>query len=88
MYVIAIYDVGEKRCPKCMKCCRKYLNHIQNSVFEGEITKAQLFQLKKEIKCILKEEEGDSFILFISRNKKWLDKEILGAEKRSTSNFI
>ena len=26
MYVIAVYDVGEKRVAKMLKLCRKYLN--------------------------------------------------------------
>ena len=37
MYVILVYDFGEKRVNKMLKLCRKYLNWIQNSVFEGEI---------------------------------------------------
>ncbi|HMX39907.1 MAG TPA: CRISPR-associated endonuclease Cas2, partial [Saprospiraceae bacterium] len=38
MYVIAVYDVGEKRVGKMLKLCRRYLNWIQNSVFEGELS--------------------------------------------------
>ena len=32
-----MYDVGEKRVGKMLNYCRKYLNWIRNSVFEGEI---------------------------------------------------
>lgn len=38
MFVIVTYDVSQKCVTKVMKICRKYLNHIQNSVFEGMIT--------------------------------------------------
>ena len=38
MYVICTYDVAEKRCVKVMKVLRKYMFHVQNSVFEGELT--------------------------------------------------
>ena len=31
MYVILVYDCGEKRVGKMLKLCRKYLNWIQNS---------------------------------------------------------
>ena len=41
MYVIVVYDIGEKRVAKMLKLCRQYLNWIQNSVFEGEITKVK-----------------------------------------------
>ena len=46
MYVILVYDIGEKRVGKMLKLCRKYLNWIQNSVFEGEITEVKLEELK------------------------------------------
>ncbi len=46
MYVIAVYDVGKRRVGKMLKLCRRYLNWIQNSVFEGEITEAKLLELK------------------------------------------
>ncbi len=43
MYVILVYDIsgdngGEKILTKVFKICKKYLTHIQNSVFEGEIS--------------------------------------------------
>jgi len=45
MYVILVYDVNEKRVAKMLKLCRRYLNWIQNSVFEGEITEVKLKEL-------------------------------------------
>ena len=33
MYIIAVYDVGEKRVAKMLKLCRRYLHWIQNSGF-------------------------------------------------------
>ena len=37
MFVIMSYDVGEKRVKKALTTSRKYLMHVHNSVFEGEI---------------------------------------------------
>ena len=87
MYIIAVYDCGEKRVVKMLKLCRKYLHWIQNSVFEGELTSVQLKELKLEAQKILDKKE-DSFIIFTSRHEKWLDKEIIGLEKNSTDNFL
>lgn len=87
MYVIAVYDVGEKRVVKMLKLCRQYLNWIQNSVFEGELTEAQLKELKYKAKEIL-EKELDSFIIFSSRDPKWMYKEIIGKERNGTDNFL
>ena len=87
MYVIAVYDIGEKRVGKMLKLCRKYLNWIQNSVFEGEITEVKLEELKIRAARIM-DEETDSLIFFKTRQEKWLDKEILGKERSSLGNML
>ena len=87
MYVILVYDIGEKRVGKMLKHCRKYLNWIQNSVFEGEITEVRLKEMLLGARRIMKVEE-DSLIIFKSRDERWLDKEVIGQERMSTDNFL
>lgn len=87
MYIILVYDIGEKRVGKMLRLCRKYLNWIQNSVFEGEITEVKLKELKLKSAKIM-DKETDSLIIFTSRNEKWLDKEIIGKERSSIDNFL
>ena len=82
MYVVLVYDVsqeenGARRWSRIFKICKKYLTHIQNSVFEGELSKAQLAQLQKELNEYINK-ELDSVIIFKSRQEKWLDKEFWG----------
>jgi CRISPR-associated protein Cas2 len=86
MYVIVVYDIGEKRVGKMLKLCRQYLTWIQNSVLEGELTAVQIKELKYRADTIMK--DNDSFIIFTSRDTKWLDKEIIGKERNSTDNFL
>lgn len=87
MYVILVYDIGEKRVAKMLKLCRVYLNWIQNSVFEGEITGVKLRELKAKAKAIMDPGE-DSLIIFKSRDEKWLDKEVIGKEKNELDNML
>ncbi|MCT4614106.1 MAG: CRISPR-associated endonuclease Cas2 [Marinifilaceae bacterium] len=87
MYVILVYDIGEKRVGKMLKLCRQYLNWIQNSVFEGEITEVKLKELESKARKIM-ESDSDSIIIFSSRNERWLDKKILGMEKNDLSQFL
>jgi CRISPR-associated protein Cas2 len=87
MYVILVYDCGEKRVAKMLKLCRRYLNWIQNSVFEGDLTEVKLKELKLKVEKIMDRAE-DSVILFTSRQDKWLEKEILGRERGSIDNFL
>lgn len=86
MYIILVYDMGEKRVAKMLKLCRQYVNWIQNSVFEGEITPQKLNELKDKAQKIMKDQ--DSLIIFRSGQQKWLKKDILGVEKQSVDTFL
>jgi len=70
-----------------LKLCRKYLNWIQNSVFEGEITEVKLKELLYLAKELMVKEE-DSIIVFKTRQEKWLEKQIIGSEKSSVDKFL
>lgn len=70
-----------------LKLCRKYLNWIQNSVFEGELSEVQLKRLKAEALSLM-DVTRDSLIIFTTRQEKWLEKEIVGKEKNDLDNFI
>ena len=87
MYVILVYDINVKRVGKMLKLCRQYLNWIQNSVFEGELSEVKLKELLHKAKEIMNVEE-DSIIVFKSRDSKWLYKEVVGKEKNELDTFI
>lgn len=94
MYVILVYDInledieGQRVLRRVFKICKKYLVHIQNSVFEGELLESQAMKLKSELDEWIREDK-DSVILFKSRSKKWLEKEFLGKiESDKTDNFL
>jgi len=85
MYVIVVYDVKQERVNKFCKFLRMYLHHVQNSVFEGELTESQYEEIKYSLKKMVK--DRDSVILFCLRNK-WFNREIIGLEKNAPSNLI
>ena len=87
MYVILVYDCGEKRVAKMLKLCRKYLNWIQNSVFEGEISEAKLKDLLRQANNFM-DKETDSIILFKGREKGSMVKEIVGKERANIDIFL
>ena len=86
MYIILVYDINTDRVAKMLKLCRRYLNWIQNSVFEGELTEVQVKALKAEARAVM--EKGDSLIIFSSRDQRWLEKEVIGEERGETGNFL
>ncbi len=92
MYIILIYDIimdkkGAKILRNVFKICKKYLTHIQKSVFEGNLTDLEYMKLKYELNEYIRKDK-DSLIVFKSRNDKWLDKEFLGIVDDKTSNFF
>lgn len=94
MYVILVYDInlenkeGQRVLRNVFKTCKKYLVHIQNSVFEGELLESQAIKLKAELDRYIRDDK-DSVILFKSRNQRWLEKEFLGMiEDDKTDNFL
>lgn len=88
MFAILVYDVGEKRVAKTLKTARKYLNWVQNSVLEGEISDANYRRLKEELKKISGGSEEDSFIFYTFRTEKYYDREIIGAKKGGHDMFL
>lgn len=87
MYVILVYDFGEKRVGKMLKLCRKYLNWIQNSVFEGEISEVKLKELLQKAYQFIDKTE-DSIILFKHPSQVYMEKEVIGHERSSIDTFL
>ncbi len=87
MYVILVYDIGEKRVGKMLKLCRQYLNWIQNSVFEGEISEVKLKELKIRAKQIM-DLQNDSLIICSNETTKWMNKVVIGKKRSETDVFL
>lgn len=87
MYVIIVYDIKVERINDVRKYLRTYLNWVQNSVFEGEVTKAELRRMKSEIKEMINEKE-DSVLIYEVRLRKYIERELMGIEKGEISVII
>jgi len=64
MFVLVTYDVPAERTHIYRKLLRKRLEHLQQSVFYGDITEGQLVGIKQDIKSELIDE--DSIYIFRS----------------------
>ncbi len=87
MYYILVYDIGEKRVQKVHKLMKRYLNWVQNSVFEGELTEGTFEKMRIELKKQMKQEE-DSVIVYKLGSLKYTEREIIGVEKNLTGNLL
>lgn len=81
MYLI-VYDIGDaKRLRTVAKICERYVNRVQKSVFEGDLSKSQLFAIKDQLKKIIKKDE-DSVIIYLVPNYLMKKKITLGKEPK------
>jgi CRISPR-associated protein Cas2 len=93
MYIIGVYDIctnekkGQTRLVKIMKVFRKYLHHIQKSVFEGELSEAKFNSLMLESKKIININE-DYLIFYKIDNKKNCKRECLGKDNERINTII
>ena len=92
MYIILVYDIqtddeGKKILPKVFKLCKKYLFHVQNSVFEGEITDSNLKNLSAQLNKLVRDNH-DSVIIYQIRQEKWIKRTFIGKQDDQTDNFF
>ena len=87
VFVIMIYDVGEKRVNKILKIGRRYLSWVQNSVLEGELTPGTFCKLKMDVEKKI-DHDYDSVIFYTWRTTRYTDREILGIEKGTVDVFL
>lgn len=87
MYMIVVYDVAVERLNRVRGVLRQYLNWVQNSAFEGELTTGSLEELVLKLKDVINEGE-DSILFYSLSNPRWLKKRILGIEKSAPSTIV
>lgn len=75
MYILITYDVdttnkdGARRLRCVAKACQNYGQRVQNSVFECELTEAQLATLKDLVSNIIDREKDSIRIYFLHKNE-------------------
>ncbi len=79
MFIILVYDVGQKRVKKVLQDCGGYLHHIQRSVFEGNLTESQLKKLKKELERLI-DIQSDSVCIYKVGSLRYTVKESIGVQ--------
>ena len=87
MYAIVAYDVAVERLNDVRGILRRYLNWVQNSAFEGELTEGLLAELQMKLSDII-DTTHDSIIFYTISNPKWIKKRILGTEKSELTQIL
>jgi len=87
MYIIVVYDIGVERITRVRQFLKQYLNWVQNSAFEGELTEGEYEKIKIGVKKLIEEKE-DSILFYRASSKKWIKKEALGIEKIEVTTIL
>lgn len=87
IYVVVVYDVAVNRIDRVRKLLRQYLTWVQNSAFEGELTKGEMEKVKARLGRLIKKDE-DSILFYVTSSRKWIKKDVLGIEKAEVSSII
>lgn len=91
--IILAYDIctedkaGQRRLVKALKTCRKYLTHVQKSVFEGDLTEGKFLTLAKEIESFI-DKNQDFVIIYQLNDGVKLHRNILTNTADPTDNFL
>ncbi|MHA1342106.1 MAG: CRISPR-associated endonuclease Cas2 [Promethearchaeota archaeon] len=79
MYVL-VYDISDqKKLRNVAKICENYLTRVQKSVFEGELTKSELFKLYNKLKNEI--DSDDSLFIYFIPSSAIKKKIILGKKQ-------
>ena len=87
LYVIIVYDMGVDRLNKVRIFLKQYLNWVQNSVFEGELTKAEYLKVRSRLNELI-DENADCIFIYHVRDRKYLDLDELGTRRAEIDTII
>jgi len=77
MFCVVAYDIATennddlRRLEKVFEICRKYFEHVELSVFYGDINKRKLFNFIKEINKVI-DQNRDSVIIYVFRDRSYI----------------
>lgn len=86
VYVVVVYDMQAERTRLMLKFLRRYLTHVQNSVFEGEVTKGDLETIRNRTREML--EPGESTIIYRMSSEKYVDRTVVGEDPAEDTQFL
>ena len=86
MYAIIAYDISIERLNEVRKYLKRYLNWTQNSLFEGELTNAEIEEIKIKIKDLV-DIDKDHIVIYITRSLDLIDRKSIGKPKLDASNI-
>ena len=86
VYVVVVYDVQADRTYRFLKFLRQYLTHVQNSVFEGELSEGDIRKVKERLESML--EADESVIVYRMSSEKYVTRTVFGEDPTEDDQFL
>lgn len=86
VYVVVVYDMDADRTHYMLNYLRRYLVHVQNSVFEGELTEGDFEKVRAGVERIL--EPDESTIIYRVESEKFVDRTVFGDDPTDDQRFL
>jgi CRISPR-associated protein Cas2 len=86
VYVVVVYDVQADRTYRFLNFLRQYLTHVQNSVFEGELTEGDIEEVKHRLESML--EADESVIVYRMSSEQYIDRTVYGEDPVEDDQFL
>ncbi|WP_461863436.1 CRISPR-associated endonuclease Cas2 [Thermococcus sp.] len=85
MYIIVVYDVDVKRVGRVHRFLKTHLFWRQNSVFEGEVSRSQLYEIKRTLEKLT---EGDDSVLIYELPYESFTLHVIGVDKNPMGEVL
>lgn len=85
-YVVVVYDMDADRTQVMLKFLRRFLNHVQNSVLEGDVTEGDLEKIKAGVEERL--QTGESTIIYRMSSDSMVDRSVFGEDPMADDQFL
>lgn len=86
VYVVVVYDMQADRTRLALNFLRRYLTHVQNSVFEGKITEGDLETVRHRLEEML--EPDESAIVYKVSSESYVDRTVVGDDPTDDARFL
>jgi len=87
MYVILVYDIHTERVNSVRTFLKQFLNWVQNSVFEGELTDSEFMRVRAGLTERI-DTSYDSVLIYRLSSNKYIDVVRIGLSKAEIETIL
>lgn len=88
VHLIVIYDVESSRTRHYRTFLRRHLTHLQQSVFEGDVTAGTADKIRETVERLVSESSHDAVVVFEASSESYLKREAYGEDPTDNKHIL